>query len=191
MASTGIGKITSGISALRHLKEFVDKKTFLSVYNAIIQLYFNHCCEVWSVFGETQSARLQNLHNRAARFTANMPNEISQETALSALGWEPLKQQRKKAKAKIMFKILNNMGPECLNKLFTFTKDVLSHNHRDSSKLCLPQPHTNNMKKSLMFDGASIWNSLPSNIRHSKSFQALNEKLLLVPIQTKIFSITR
>ena len=90
-------KITSGISALRHLKELVDKKTLLSVNNTIIQPYFNYCCEVWSVFGETQSTRLQNLHNRAARIMANMPNEISQETALSALGWKPLKQQRKKS----------------------------------------------------------------------------------------------
>ena len=107
-----------------------------------------------------------------------MPNEISQETALSALGWEPLKQQRKKAKAKIMFKILNNMGPERLNKLFTFRQDVLSHNLRDSSsKLCLPPPCTNNRKKSLMFDGASIWNSLQSNIRHSKSFSSFKRKI--------------
>ena len=74
----------------------LTKNPTLSVYNFIIQPYFNYCCEVWSVFGETQYTRLQNLHNKAARIIANMPNEISQETALSAWGWEPLKQQRKK-----------------------------------------------------------------------------------------------
>ena len=47
-------KITSGISALRHLKEFADKQTLLSVYNAIVRPYFDYCCEVWDVFGETQ-----------------------------------------------------------------------------------------------------------------------------------------
>ena len=40
-----------------------------------------------------------------------MPNEVDQQTALDALGWEPLKEQRKKAKAKIMFKILKTWGP--------------------------------------------------------------------------------
>ena len=85
--------------------------------------------------------RLQKLHNRAARIIANLPNGVDQQTALDALGLEPLKEQRKnKAKAKIM--------PKC-------------HNLRDSSiTVCLPQPRTNNMKKSLMFDGAPIWNSL-------------------------------
>ena len=60
-------------------------------------------------FGETQSIRLQKLHNRAAHIIVNLPSE-DQQTALDALGWEPLKEQRKKAK--IMFKILND---KCLN----------------------------------------------------------------------------
>ena len=75
-----------------------------------MQPYFNYCCEVWNVFGETQSIRLQKFHNRAARIIANLPNEVDQQTALDALGWEPLKEQRKKAKAKIMFKILNDVS---------------------------------------------------------------------------------
>jgi hypothetical protein len=48
-------KITSGISAFRRLKEFADKQTLLSVYNAIVRPYFDYCCEVWDVFGEMQS----------------------------------------------------------------------------------------------------------------------------------------
>ena len=53
-------KITSRISALRRLKEFVDRQTLVSrsVYNAIVRPYFDYCCEVWDVFGETQSKRL-------------------------------------------------------------------------------------------------------------------------------------
>jgi hypothetical protein len=47
-------KISSGIFAPRHIKEFVDQKTLISVFNAIIQPYFSYCCEVWNVFGETQ-----------------------------------------------------------------------------------------------------------------------------------------
>ena len=88
------------------MREFVDQDTLPSVYNAIVQTYFNYCCEVWNVFGETQSTCLQKLHNRAARITENMHNEVDQQSALSALRWEPLKAQRGKAKAKIMFKIL-------------------------------------------------------------------------------------
>ena len=89
-------KITSGISALRRLKEFADKQTLLSVYNAIVRPYFDYCCEVWDVFGETQSKRLQKLQNRAARIIMNMSNDIDHSVALQALGWKPLKTERKK-----------------------------------------------------------------------------------------------
>ena len=51
-------KITSRISALRRLKGFVDRQTLVSVHNAIVRPYFDYCCEVWDVFGETQSKRL-------------------------------------------------------------------------------------------------------------------------------------
>ena len=117
-------KISSGIYALNHIKEYVDRKTLLFVYNAIIQPYFSYCCEVWNILGETQSLRLQKLHNRAARIIAHVPNEIDQQTVLNSLGWESLKQRKKKAKAKMMFKTLNNMGPNSLKKLFTFKKKI-------------------------------------------------------------------
>ena len=128
------------------------------MYNAIIQPYFSYCCEVWNVLGETQSLRLQKFHNRAARIIAHVPNELDQQTVLNILGWEPLKQQRKKAK--MMFKTLNNMGPNSLKKLFTFKKEILNYSLRDSSSLIrVPKPNTDKMQKSFMYDGASIWNS--------------------------------
>ncbi len=62
-------------------------------------------------FGETQSKRLQKLHNRSARIMMNVNNDTDQTIALGALGWEPLKIDRMKTKAKLMFKLLNEMGP--------------------------------------------------------------------------------
>ena len=158
-------KIRSGICALRRLREFVDQDTLLSVFNAVVQPYCTYCCEVWNVFGETQSTSLQKLHNRAARIIANMRNEEDQ-SALSALGWQLLKAQRGKAKAKIMFKILNNMG--------------LNYNLRDrSNTVCFLQPLTHDMKKSFIFYGAFIWNSLPANIRESKSLLCFEQKIAI------------
>ena len=102
-------KITSGISALRQIKEFVEKDTLISVYNSIVRPYFTYCCEVWDVFGETQSKRLQKLQNRAARIIMNMSNDVDHLVALDALDWKPLKTERIKAKSKLMFKLLNKM----------------------------------------------------------------------------------
>jgi hypothetical protein len=45
-------KITSAISVIRKLKEFVDRDTLVSIFNAIVHsAYFTYCCEVWDIFG--------------------------------------------------------------------------------------------------------------------------------------------
>lgn len=40
-------KITSGIGALRRIRNFVYRETLISVHNAIVQPHFNYCSEVW------------------------------------------------------------------------------------------------------------------------------------------------
>ena len=98
-------KITSGISALRHVKPFIaEKETLISIYNAIVRPYFDYCSEVWDVFGEVQCKRRQKLQNRAARIISNMSNNVNHSIALRALGWEPLHIIKKKAKARMMYK---------------------------------------------------------------------------------------
>jgi hypothetical protein len=43
--------------------------------------------------------------------------------------------------------------------------------------LCLPQPRTNSMKNSFMYDGAKLWNSIPNEIRESQSLSSFQKKI--------------
>jgi hypothetical protein len=58
------------------------------------------------------------------------------------------------------------MGPKSLTNLFTYKSEVRNYKLRNiSSSLCLPQPRTNNMKNSFMYDGAQLWNYILKEIR--------------------------
>ena len=171
-------KVSAGISAIRRIKPFVDQETLILVYNAVVRPYFDYCCEVWDVFSEAQSKRPQKLQNRAARIILNVNNDVEHTIALRTLGWEPLQTERKKAKAKIMYKLLNKMGPKSLTNLFSYKSEKTNYHLRDiSSGLCLPKPRTNNMKNSFMYDGAQLWNSIPKEIRESKSLSSFRKKI--------------
>ena len=151
-----------------------DEDTLLSVYHALVQPHFDYCCEVWDVFDESQSKRLQKLHNRSARVIMNMNNDVDYTIALNSLGWETLQVQRKKAKAKLMFKLLNNLEPK---SLFTKKCEVAKYDLRNSSiSLHLPQPRTNKMKKSFMYDGAVLWNFLRNEEKGCKSLSSFGTK---------------
>ena len=171
-------KVSAGISAIRRIKPFVDQETLILIYNAIVRPYFDCCCELWDVFSEAQSKRLQKLQNRAARIILNVNNDVEHTIALRTLGWEPLRTERKKAKAKIMYKLLNKMGPKSLTNLFSYKSEKTNYHLRDiSSGLCLPKPRTNNMKNSFMYDGAQLWNCIPKEIRESKSLSSFRKKI--------------
>ena len=171
-------KVTAGISAIRRIKPFVDQDTLILIYNAIVHPYFDYCSDVWDVFGEAQSKQLQKLQNGAARIILNVSHDIEHTIALRALGREPLQMERKKAKAKIMYKLWNKMSPKSLTNLFSYKSEKTNYHLRDiSSGLCLPKPRANNPKNSFMYKGAQLCNSIPKEIRGSKSLSSFRNKI--------------
>ena len=64
----------------------------------------------------------KKLQNKAARVIQNISNDVDRTIALHALGWEPLQTESKKAKAKMMYKLLNKMGPESTHKFIFVSK---------------------------------------------------------------------
>ena len=75
-------KVTSGIGAIRKIRDLVDRETLISVYNALINPHFDYCSEVWDTMGVGLSNRLQKLQNRAARVIVNFSNDIPGPEAL-------------------------------------------------------------------------------------------------------------
>ena len=149
----------------------------------LVRPYFDCCCEVWDGFGETQSKRLQKLQNRAARIIMNMSNDIDHSVALQALSWVPLKTERKKVKSKMMYKLLNNMGPESLTNLFTYKREMTNYNLRNiSSSLSLSKPRTNNMKKSFMYEEHTIGIPFQKKLGKANHFPPFERKSLLTSI---------
>ncbi len=67
-----VKKITSGIGSMRRIRDFVDRETLSTIYNALVRPHFDYCSEVWDILGVGLSSRLQKLQNRAARIIMNM-----------------------------------------------------------------------------------------------------------------------
>ena len=106
-------KVSSGNSAIKKAKEFVDRNTLVLIYNALVQPHFDYCCEVWDVLGKTLSDRLQKLQNRATRIIMNFKNESGQSLlSRNSLGWTNLEERRAQIKAKLMYKSIKNLAPE-------------------------------------------------------------------------------
>ena len=70
-----------------------------------------------------------------------------------------------------MYKISNNLAPDYLFKSFETLSSVYSTRQADGVNLSLPKPNLEIFKQSLSYNGAKIWNQLPTQLQKSTSVQ--------------------
>jgi len=76
-------KIASGIGAIKRCRPFVNRTTLESVFNTLVQPYFNYCNEVWGHCDKS----LLNKQNRAARIITFSSYDTSADPQLETVGY--------------------------------------------------------------------------------------------------------
>ena len=146
------------------MRPIISKDFAVQIYNAFILPYFDYCSPVWDCMSGYLSDKLQKLQNRSARVITKLPFDTSSNLLLANLKWEKLSLRRKKQKALIMYKTLNELAPEYLQCLFT-QRHVNDYNLRNlEGKLSLSKPNTNYLKRSICYRGVCLWNNLPQDL---------------------------
>ena len=105
----------------------------------------SYCSPIWDCLSGYLSDKLLKLQNREARVITKSPFIIintSSNHLLSPLDWERLSLRRKKQKALMMYKTMNDLVPEYLQSLFSQRHSA--YNLRNSEgRLTLSKPSTN------------------------------------------------
>jgi hypothetical protein len=118
-----VKKVTSGIGAMRRIRDFVDRETLFSIYNALVRPHFDYCSEVWDTLGVGFSSGL----------IMNLRYNTPGIKVINALGWEPLETRRAKSKVKQMYKVPNDLAPSSLATLFVRKRNITEYDLRGSS----------------------------------------------------------
>ena len=152
---------------MRRIKPYVPRKTLLDIYNGLVMPYFEYCSPLWDTCSKGLQDKLQKYHNRAARVISGASYETRSTDVLESLGWETLEKRRLRSKAILMYKILNDHSAPNLKKLFNKRNEIqTSYNLRNNqTDITLPNSKTEYLKRTLRYNGAKLWNSLP---QHSK-----------------------
>ena len=171
-------KISSALGLIKRIRDFVPFYTLLNIFNGLVKPQFDYCSLVWDCCSTGLAEKLQKLQNRAACTLLSALYDSSATDMFRRLHWKNLRNQRLSAKAIMMFKVLNGQTPDYLSKKFIFRNDTTSYRLRNSEmRLALQQPRTNYVRKSFSYSGAALWNSLPTDIRVSKTLGEFKTKL--------------
>ena len=172
-------KIAYGIGAIKRMRPFVPPHALRYTYNALIQSQFDYCNLVWGNCGKTLFERLQKLQNRAARVLTFSSYDADANCLIRQLDWKDLSTHFQIQKALMVYKSLNGPVPEYLSSKFV-KRNETRYSLRDSvNKLVVPFPRTNYMKNSFSYSGAVLWNSLPCDIRETKSLSQFKRLVYL------------
>ena len=175
--------IVPGLGAIKRIRPFVSQNTLIKFYDSLVQTHFDYCYEVWDTCGIVLSDKLQKFQNRAARLILSTDYKTSSKLVLDILDWGRLDERRAKRKVALMHKTQNGCAPTSLTELFHTVGNSVQYNLRGStSKLCLPQPKTEFLKKSFSYNGAKLWNELPTKVREMKSLVAFKKEVANTPL---------
>ena len=170
-------KIGKMIGYLRRIKYFVNESILKMIYTSIILPHFDYADVVWQSASKKYLESLQKLQNRAGRVILNINpySHVSTSHIHDILEWDKLDVRQKNHMHIMMFKIINDLAPEYLKQLIMYKPN--SHYLRNSSHLSLPKPRTDRCKQTFYYRAASLYNTLPYDVRSASTIQSFKTKL--------------
>lgn len=126
---------------------------------------------MWSVCTKDESHRLEKLLNFACRTVLHKRRDYSATAARKELGISTLGTRRKLHLAQTVYKCLSRQSPSYLSNLFSTPTSHYNTRASSTSQLNLPRLRTSLGQKAFSFVGASLWRSLPTNIRGCADFR--------------------
>ena len=142
-------KINQKLGLLRRIKSCLPLSPRITFFNSYLLHLFDYGDIIWGDRGNaTLMAKIQILHNKAARLILNLHPRASASNALAKLHWRPLQRRRAEHRAIFVYKSINNHFIHSFN--FSFNSSF--HNYNTRSK--------HNIRKSIASRRWGHWTTL-------------------------------
>ena len=156
-------KVSRSLFLLKQLTPYLDTNARKMFFHANTLCHVNYASVLWDGAANSHLMRLNSLLKRAAKIMLPDPtlSTLRKQKQLNIL---PLKLQLEFNKCLTVYKIQNKLAPPYLSAFLTpATRRYGSNNY------VLPRTRIDLFKTSFAFSGASLWNSLPNNMKTGSS----------------------
>ena len=166
-------KLSSHLWLLSKVRIYLSIEHRVLFYNAYIKPHIDYCSLIWSNTSSSNISKITRLQRRACKLILGHEyNGLSE--AFEKLKILSIDQSIFLSKAKMMYKIHNNLAPSYLNEMFLMRDanlDNTTSNLRSvtNKNFVVPLAKCNLFKGSLTYSGVIIWNSIPVSIKNSSS----------------------
>jgi hypothetical protein len=161
--------IAPKLGLLYRLSSCLPQPQLRIIYNTLIQSLLDYGITIWGTSNKMNLEILQKLQNRCARLvTGIFDHNISSASILHNLNWLNVQQRYNYFIGIYMYKIHNNLITSTVTTHFMYTCDTHSYPTRAAVNYnySLPLPKCEVFKRSLVFYGPKLWNSLSYDLKN-------------------------
>lgn len=175
-----IKKCNSLLYLLSRIKCYLSIPSRKFFYNAYILPHLDYCCIIWGNTNVALTDLVVKFQKRAARCILDKDIDAPSEEMFEQLKWMKFPDRVQYQKALMMYKIFHDLAPEYLHGLFQHTTAIHERNLRSTSEnlLYVPKPNLECFRNSLSYSGSKLWNSIPENVKQSRSIQQFKQQYL-------------
>lgn len=178
-------KLSSLLGSLRNIVRCIPHRLRHTIYNALVKPHLLYLVEIWGSAAKTKLANLQVTQNKLIKMIFNYPfltatSKIYEETKIMNIRQLYIYQT-----CIFIHKVLNKTIKT--NISFIRKKQVTQRSTRRASFLILPKIRTKLGKTNVTYEGAQLYNKIPSCIRNLRSFNAFKTQLAQYLIKNSTF----
>ena len=148
-------------------EEICPKDVKAQCYKSLIRPQLEYAATTWDPYTKTNSAKVEAVQRRAARFCFNDYRQTSSVSSMMQdLGWEQLQTRRQQNKTVMMYRIVNNLVEIPANQYLTPTGvSTRGHQQRFPPYYC----SVNAYQGSFFPSAIRLWNALPASTVSAQS----------------------
>ena len=168
-------KIIPMVGALYRCRDYLSRAFLYQIYNAYFLSVFRYLITVWGTCGGTTFIKAQRLQNKVVKVLFGLNWRTPTDTVYSVTKISKLSEILKQEQSKFMFKVVTD-SIKC-NIPTRFINEIHNHCTRNQNKLFLSNVRTNVGLNSPINQCIVTFNTLPSELTETRSFNLFKRKI--------------
>lgn len=166
-------KLISLLGALRKIAHCIPYQVRNVIYNSLVKSHLEYMIEIWGSAAATHLKQLQTTQNKIIKILHHY-NYLT-----------PTKTLYEKTKLLNLTQLytyctcilVRNISNQTIQTNIKLHKKETTYNLRHKNKIQLRKPRTNYGHKTILYEGAQLYNNLPKEIKESSSINVFKNKL--------------
>ena len=171
--------VSRKLTLMKLLSKYVNQNSLKQFNNAYVLPVFDFGCVVWGNTTNANLTRLVKLQKRAARMILKADFMTPSEQLFKERNWLPFPKLVQYHTCLTVYKSISRQAPAYISSLLTYVSDHHKRQTRSTTLdlLHVPRSLSTDFNRAFSVQGPKLWNSLPADVRNSKSINRFKSEL--------------